>query len=77
MTSNEQPPVSAGVKRALTHFARNGRWGTCVDCPRDGDGNQLPELCRETNRYDHWLLLRRIEELHDHENTMWRRGSRE
>lgn len=65
MTSNEQPPVSAGVKRALTHFARNGRWGTCVECPRDGDGNQLPELCPETNRGDHWLKLSDIVESHN------------
>ncbi len=38
-------------------FARNGRWGTCCDCPYDGNGRILPELCRFTERYDHNLIL--------------------
>lgn len=31
---------------------RNGRWGTCVGCPRDGNSVH-PEICSETRRYDH------------------------
>jgi protein gp37 len=34
---------------------RNGRWGTCGDCPRDGEGNVYPERCKYTSRYDHQL----------------------
>ncbi len=34
---------------------RNGRWGTCVCCPRDAAGDVYPERCEETKRYDHWL----------------------
>jgi hypothetical protein len=36
-------------------FSRNGRWGTCADCPRDSLGAAYPEFCRETSRYDHAL----------------------
>jgi hypothetical protein len=32
---------------------RNGRWGTCVDCPRRRDGQKAPERCINTRRYDH------------------------
>lgn len=39
--------------------ARNGRWGTCVCCPRDDEGSAYPERCEFTARYDHnitgWL----------------------
>ena len=31
---------------------RNGRWGTCVACPRDRQGVH-PELCIYTSRHDH------------------------
>ena len=33
---------------------RNGRWGTCVLCPRR-DGRVYPEECVETRRYDHQI----------------------
>lgn len=33
---------------------RNGRWGTCVSCPRE-DGEVFPEKCEHTKRYDHNL----------------------
>jgi len=33
---------------------RNGRWGTCVDCPRDARG-VYPERCKHTKHYDHQL----------------------
>jgi hypothetical protein len=67
MTRHKSSSVSAGVKQALTHFARNGRWGTCAACPRDGDGNKLPELCLETNRCGHWLELADILRIHSRE----------
>lgn len=38
-------------------FARNGRWGTCVDCPRDSEGAIYPEFCQYTERYDHLLSV--------------------
>lgn len=47
--------LSHTSKRGLQDFARNGRWGTCGECPEDGDGRKLPELCSNTKRYDHWL----------------------
>lgn len=34
---------------------RNGRWGTCVACPRDKLGKVYPEECAFTERYDHNL----------------------
>lgn len=44
-------------------FARNGRWGTCDDCPRDTDGRVYPEFCPNTDRYDHRMTM---EELADY-----------
>lgn len=35
-------------------MTRNGRHGTCVDCPRV-HGEVYPELCKFTARYDHNL----------------------
>lgn len=43
---------------ALKHFvmfARNERWGTCVDCPRTSTGEIFPEFCEHTDRYDHHI----------------------
>lgn len=42
-----------GERPAL--LARNGRFGTCADCPRDGEGRSLPEACRFTAEPDHNL----------------------
>ena len=36
-------------------FYRNGRWGTCVSCPRDSHRRAYPEFCEFTDRYDHHL----------------------
>jgi protein gp37 len=36
---------------ALTR--RNGVWGTCSGCPRDGSGMPYPERCQFWERYDH------------------------
>lgn len=43
-------------------FARNGRWGTCVDCPRDSAGHGYPEFCRFTARHDHQLTATSLAE---------------
>ena len=43
-------------------FRRNGRWGTCVDCPII-EGKSYPELCVNTTRGDHTFTL---EELAEH-----------
>ena len=42
---------------AFRAYSRNGRWGTCGDCPRDGDGLVIPELCENAKRYDHHLTI--------------------
>lgn len=57
------------VMRALHHvghhfecFSRNGRWGTCVDCPRTAQGVVYPEFCKNTERYDHQLKVEALAE---------------
>lgn len=45
------------IRDALLQFYRNGRWGDCVDCPRDADGKAYPEFCNHTKRYDHNLSI--------------------
>lgn len=40
---------------ALDAFRRNGRWGTCIDCPWDDIGMRRPERCVNTERHDHHL----------------------
>ena len=64
------------IARALSHtrdgfacFMRNGRWGSCGNCPRLTDGTVLPELCPDTDRSDHQSTL---EGLVDQYNR-WRR----
>ncbi len=52
---------SAALRRALLTFARIGRWGTCGECPAS-DGLQIPELCQNTERYDHQLDWRALTE---------------
>lgn len=47
---------------ALIMFARNGRWGTCVDCPKDSRNNIYPEFCQNTARYDHHLDMNELSE---------------
>ena len=44
-------PFSDGFRQ----FSRNGRWGTCGDCPRDSENCAYPEFCKNTSRYDHLL----------------------
>jgi len=43
-------------------FARNGRWGTCGDCPCDREGGVHPEFCANTLRYDHQLDVKSLVE---------------
>lgn len=46
------------VKRmadGFRQFSRNGRWGTCADCPCDSHNHAYPEFCVNTDRYDHQL----------------------
>ena len=50
------------VKKAaiMEQIIRNGRYGTCGECPKyldpvSGEYIILPDKCRFTNRYDHWL----------------------
>ena len=49
--------VDSEMSDSFEQFSRNGRWGTCVDCPRDADGRAFPEACELTTRYDHMLNL--------------------
>jgi hypothetical protein len=46
------------VKGKFDIYARLGRWGTCADCPQDGNHRTLPELCKNTERHDHFLSLK-------------------
>lgn len=39
-------------------FLRNGRWGTCCDCPTSNDNQKFPELCENTDRSDHHLTAK-------------------
>lgn len=47
---------------AFHQFARNHRWGTCVDCPVDSRGDVYPEFCENTARYDHQLTVDQLAE---------------
>jgi hypothetical protein len=49
--------IRRNIKECFHLFARNGVWGTCVDCPTNGDGQIQPELCENFDRYDHRLTL--------------------
>jgi len=61
---------NAGRLRA---FARNGRWGTCVDCPRDSEQNVYPEFCINTERYDHHLGMKDLAESWEDSTQSWQR----
>lgn len=54
-TPDPRALAAAETRQALADFSRNGRWGTCGGCPRDGTGKKLPELCEDTDRSDHQL----------------------
>lgn len=67
---------SRSVQQALRQLARNGRWGTCGDCPRDSGGETYPEFCIETMRYDHRLSATAAFEQfkYDYDRQIERRG---
>lgn len=58
LTAVKLPPPRPDHHSRAELLARNGRWGTCVDCPRDAKGRAFPEQCKFTNRYDHNLSSR-------------------
>lgn len=47
---------------SFVQFSRNGRWGTCADCPRDSAGRAYPEFCSLTQRSDHRLTASQLAE---------------
>lgn len=49
--------AAAKFRDHFAQFGRNGRWGTCVGCPRDATGAAYPEFCEYTERYDHQLTI--------------------
>lgn len=49
------PPLDPDHHERDALCARNGRWGTCVECPRDEHGHAYPERCVHTRRSDHQL----------------------
>lgn len=56
--ANGFPPLA--ISKELTQhyrmFSRNGRWGTCCDCPRNHNTLEAyPEFCKYTDRSDHQL----------------------
>ena len=61
-TSEEHLRFRSAYGDCFEQFRRNGRWGTCVDCPII-EGKRYPELCVNTTRGDHTLTL---EELAEH-----------
>lgn len=50
------------MRDSFLQFSRNGRWGTCVDCPRDSQGRAYPEFCCNTKRTDHLLKAESLAE---------------
>jgi len=72
--------AAASLRTSLADFSRNGRWGTCGQCPSDGYGRQLPEKCLDTERADHQLdvdaLARRFKQEVSsiEESRKWRRA---
>jgi len=65
----DNPPqtfVAPDIAERFVMFARNGRWGTCVDCPHDVNGRYYPEFCVHTDRYDHKIGIDQL--VVDHKN---------
>ena len=58
--------VAPDTAEQFVQFSRNGRWGTCVDCPRDVDGHVYPEFCKHTERGDHHFDIDSLVEQHKH-----------
>ena len=51
------------VADAKQQIARNGVWGTCVDCPRGKRGQVFPERCRYFARGDHQIAPEECERI--------------
>ncbi|HEY6117456.1 MAG TPA: hypothetical protein VI172_16000 [Candidatus Dormibacteraeota bacterium] len=68
MTEHDKRTALALRERAdaFRQFARNGRWGTCVDCPMDRRGDAYPEFCEHTTRCDHRLTADGLAENYMH-----------
>ena len=47
--------VAKGQTGYVERMMRYGRYGTCIECPRDGEGGIHPERCVNTERYDHQI----------------------
>lgn len=54
--------IPDSLRDGFRQFARNFRWGTCADCPRDHRRDAYPELCIFTDRYDHQLTAEGLAE---------------
>ena len=64
-TKEKHEKLDKQTRDAFHQFARNGVWGTCVDCPRGEDGHVFPEFCKYFNRYDHELDLMSLVEYYE------------
>lgn len=47
-----QDKETSAFNSAQGQLQRNGRWGTCVHCPREGN-RVYPERCINTHQWDH------------------------
>ena len=56
--------IPSDIAEAFVQFSRNGRWGTCCDCPRDTDGKAYPEFCANAERGDHYLTIDQLAAQH-------------
>lgn len=56
--------INPRMKDFFIQFSRNGRWGTCGDCPRDSNGLVYPEFCIYTDRGDHHLSVEALAQQH-------------
>jgi len=62
--ASDKKMIDDRMKDAFIQISRNGRWGTCVACPRDSNGHAYPEFCEYTDRYDYLLTVDYLAEAH-------------
>ncbi len=60
----QRPTIVPKMREAFLQFSRNGRWGSCGDCPRDVDIHAFPEACVNTDRGDHQLTVDALAQQH-------------
>lgn len=66
--------MTQSMRENFRHFARNERWGDCVACPRDSEGNSYPEFCPFTQRGDHQQTLAElVTSYHNYRRAEWSR----